>query len=279
MECKELDEAVRTGDETIKANKKEIERLAKEISKAEAELNDKVQPKYDSTSEAVTSLKNERDEVIRKIEGLYAKQGRGKQFTSREDRDAYLRTQIEELNAAKAEKTETVTSKRDTLSNLRRTLASDTKDLEAKTADVTKKGQSLQALTSTIEEKKKLRNEMAESRKEQWRSLEELNERVSEARDNAQKAMSNMRKVMPRATSQGLDALAGIVQQEGIRVGEQYHGLLLENFDIKHPKFNTAIEVAAENSLFHVVVDTDATAARLMKRLEQDKLGRVTFLP
>ena len=39
------------------------------------------------------------------------------------------------------------------------------------------------------------------------------------------------------------------------------------------------MEVAAQNSLFHVIVDTDATAARLMKRLEDERLGRVTFLP
>ncbi|MGH7954938.1 MAG: hypothetical protein ACREOZ_03165, partial [Gloeomargaritales cyanobacterium] len=32
-------------------------------------------------------------------------------------------------------------------------------------------------------------------------------------------------------------------------------------------------------SLFHVIVDTDATAAKLMKILERERLGRVTFLP
>lgn len=43
----------------------------------------------------------------------------------------------------------------------------------------------------------------------------------------------------------------------------------------------TAVEVAANNALFHVIVDTDATAAKLilMKRLERERLGRVTFLP
>ena len=37
--------------------------------------------------------------------------------------------------------------------------------------------------------------------------------------------------------------------------------------------------MAAGNALFHVVVDTDATAAKLMKKLEDKKLGRVTFMP
>ena len=54
----------------------------------------------------------------------------------------------------------------------------------------------------------------------------------------------------------------------------------MENFQlIDGDKFRTPVEVAAQNALFHVIVDTDATAAKLMKRLERDKLGRVTFLP
>ena len=48
-----------------------------------------MQPKYDETREAATRTQNEREEVKHKIENLYAKQGRGRQFTSQEDRDAY----------------------------------------------------------------------------------------------------------------------------------------------------------------------------------------------
>eukprot|EP00957_Ditylum_brightwellii_P037268 2821193-Ditylum_brightwellii.AAC.1 len=120
---------------------------------------------------------------------------------------------------------------------------------------------------------------MAEARKEQWRSLEEINEQTNEARDASKRALSDMRKIMPRATAMGLDALTNIVEEERIVVGEQYFGLLLQNMEITNPKFETAVEVAAQNSLFHVIVDTDHTAARLMKRLEKDRLGRVTFLP
>jgi structural maintenance of chromosome 3 (chondroitin sulfate proteoglycan 6) len=40
-----------------------------------------------------------------------------------------------------------------------------------------------------------------------------------------------------------------------------------------------AVETAAGNALFHVIVDTDATAATLMKELERRKAGRLTFLP
>jgi hypothetical protein len=42
---------------------------------------------------------------------------------------------------------------------------------------------------------------------------------------------------------------------------------------------NTPNQVAAGPSLFNVVVDTDETAARLMKTLEERSLGRVCFMP
>ena len=116
-------------------------------------------------------------------------------------------------------------------------------------------------------------------RKNTWRQAEDLQERAKEAKENMNKAVSDVRKSMPRATAMGLKALRNIVEQEGLVVGEQYFGMVMENMTLKDPKYQTAVEVAAQNSLFHVIVDDDNTAARLMKRLEDGKLGRVTFMP
>jgi structural maintenance of chromosome 3 (chondroitin sulfate proteoglycan 6) len=41
----------------------------------------------------------------------------------------------------------------------------------------------------------------------------------------------------------------------------------------------TAIEVTAGNALFHVVVDTDETASKLLEVLNKQKAGRLTFIP
>jgi structural maintenance of chromosome 3 (chondroitin sulfate proteoglycan 6) len=56
-------------------------------------------------------------------------------------------------------------------------------------------------------------------------------------------------------------------------------GPVIENFSLADPKFTTAVEVAAGNALFNVIVDTDATAARLMQHLERNRSGRLTFMP
>jgi structural maintenance of chromosome 3 (chondroitin sulfate proteoglycan 6) len=45
------------------------------------------------------------------------------------------------------------------------------------------------------------------------------------------------------------------------------------------PAFHKAAEVAAGGALFHIVVDSDATASRCIKLMLQHRLDRLTFLP
>ena len=39
------------------------------------------------------------------------------------------------------------------------------------------------------------------------------------------------------------------------------------------------VEVAANNALFHVIVEDDNVASTLIMRLSQENLGRLTFMP
>ena len=119
---------------------------------------------------------------------------------------------------------------------------------------------------------------MADSRKKQWRIINEIVDRVGDAKEASWKALYDIHKSMPRATSQGLDTLKQIVASEGLAIGKEYFGLIMDNFELMDDKYRTAVEVAAQNSLFRVIVAAASTAAHLMKRLEDGRLGRVTFL-
>lgn len=279
LSCDELRELIRTGKDTIASNQMELERVEKEIAAAQSDLQDRVQPKFDELKEAVSRASHDKEEAVKRIQGLYAKQGRGQQFRNKAARDAFLQSQIDELTGIQEEKETLLKDKGQVLANHRRIVTTGLKDIEKKVLENTKKQSAIKELTMDIENAKRKRNEMAEKRKGLWRTLDELNDKVLQAREALKVASSAMRKVIPRATALGLDSLSSIVQEEGIIVGQQYFGLVLQNFEVLDPKFQTAIEVAASNALFHVIVDSDITAARLMKRLEQDRLGRVTFLP
>lgn len=54
---------------------------------------------------------------------------------------------------------------------------------------------------------------------------------------------------------------------------------MINHIELQQDVFRVAVEVTAGNSLHHVVVDTDATAARLIDFLAKERIGRVTFMP
>ena len=54
----------------------------------------------------------------------------------------------------------------------------------------------------------------------------------------------------------GLQALAKIIKEEGI-LSDKFIGTVMENIELCDPSFWTAVEVAAENSLHYVNVETD----------------------
>jgi structural maintenance of chromosome 3 (chondroitin sulfate proteoglycan 6) len=276
--CQELQEQVVSGEETLKHVQQQLVLVEKQIAeamKSQAHVN----PIYKAENASLSKMILERDQAQRKMDGLYAKQGRGKQYSSVQERDGVIRQQIAEFQTQKAEKEQYLADQRDALGNLRRTISSETAQVSTKQSEISEKQGSLQSINKALDEKQKERLALHETRKQTWREAEELQEQTREARETMHKAMSDTRKSMPRATAMGLKALRGIVDQERLVVGEQYFGMLMENMTLKDPKYQTAVEVATQNSLFHVIVDTDATAARLMQKLEEGRLGRVTFLP
>lgn len=278
LQCQELQEQVQLGKETLLRTQAELESLEGKIKETRQELDEK-DATLKQAHAALQDLLQEKDKASRQADAIYAKQGRGKEYSSKEHRDRSLRKQIKDLQNLLREKQEYLATQQETLGNLRRSTKDYEREINEKKDDLVKKTESLQNMYKTLEEKTKNHFAMIDLRKDSWREAENLQARTKEARESYQQAMDGFRKTMPRATSMGIRSLPRIVEQEGLVHGEQYFGMVMENMDLKDTKFQTAVEAAAQNALFHVIVDTDATAALLMTRLERERLGRVTFMP
>ncbi len=277
-QVREYQESLSSTTEQLEKNKNELVRIAEEMTRVRAELKEK-QAIFDQACEKLMVLKDRREQAGIDVEALYAKQGRGRQYETKEERDSFLKTTLSDLETARAEKQAELEQSRDSLANLRRTLEQETRQINQLKKEVQTGSANLQQVTKSIEEKKSQKLQAHDTRKEEYRKLEELHDVVREAREKHKQAVFDTRKTMPKATALGIEALSSIVEQEGLVQGKHYFGSLMSNFTLQHPKYKTAIEIAAGNSLFHVIVDTDDTASLLMKRLESQKLGRVTFLP
>ena len=279
LECKELQDSILQGDELLVSNQSKLKSLEREISSARSELKDNVMPSYETNTTKLRSMKDERDLAVKQYEALYAKQGRGKMFRTKKERDVFLSSSKDELVETKTEKGTELSNLQDTLANLRRTVEQEGKEMQSIQQDLVKKHATHQSLQKMNDEKNRLRFEYTDMKRDSWRQMDSLQDQVREARDTMQSCISDTKKVIPRNTAMGLDALNSIVVQEKLKHGEQYFGMVMENMKLKDGKYQAAVEIAAQNALFHVIVDNDHTAARLMKRLEDGKLGRVTFLP
>ena len=79
----------------------------------------------------------------------------------------------------------------------------------------------------------------------------------------------------PRHIREGLASVAEIVKKEKIAGA---FGPLVNLFDLTDPRFRVPVEVMAKNQLFNYVVDTEATAALLIAKLQKAG-GALTFVP
>ena len=277
IEVNELIEDLKSRRETKKLSQKKITELHREISRVEKILENEIQPKYEKNKKEVIQLTTQKQEKQQILEGLFAKQNRSHSFNTQKDRDEFILSQIKELEDNLKEKKSLLESNERSIVNLKNTINREEMEQKKKTDDMNKMNLHIDQLTETLDSKKRFRNELAESRREGWRLLDECSEKGAEAREDLRRLQSELRKVTPRATSMGLEALKRIVAEESLE--NRYFGPIMDNFELIKDVYSTAVEVAAGNALFHVIVDTDSTAAQLMKRLENEQLGRVTFLP
>lgn len=130
------------------------------------------------------------------------------------------------------------------------------------------------------------RNEHQEQRKSSWKDIERLQEDIRICQTDIEKSKQLLNASLPRQISLGLATVERIAEEKGlsrdihsIGTSGAYFGPVIDNITMKNDGFRTAVEVAGGNGLFNVIVDSDKTAAMLMKELERRKCGRLTFLP
>lgn len=130
------------------------------------------------------------------------------------------------------------------------------------------------------------RNEQQELRKAGWKKNDKIQEDLRNCESNMEKYKQLLNSSLPRYVSVGLAAVERIVDEIGMSRDIHsknprgvYFGPVIDNITLNGDGFRAAVEVAAGNGLFHVIVDSDRTAALLIKELERRKGGRLTFLP
>lgn len=277
LEClvADLTSSTESTAERQEALEGEVATIERRIEVVRAELDGEVQPAWRTAVAEERAVRQELDGESARVDALYAKQARHGQFSTRADRDTFLAAQASTLESRMTEAAQKAAA-----------LGARADDSHKRLADVQAESRSLRtavegtqaderAIADELREAKDKEGRLSDQRKDLWREDAKVESTAHHAREELKGAERHLATTMDRDTASGLKALDRIVDRLGLA---GVYGPLYKLFTVSE-KYSLAVEETAGTSLFHIVVDTDATASRLVEVMNAERLGRLTFVP
>ncbi|GES77633.1 chromosome segregation protein SudA [Rhizophagus clarus] len=272
---KDMEDTARQNRETKKRREIELRAIELDIQKKETELEQTI-PSYINEVNQEAQLKEELEDAELKRQALYAKQGRSSQFRDRGERDAWLRKEIQEIDRTVMTQQQQANDLESQISNLIQSIERVSGEIQNTRNKLEQRKVNLEEMVNQFNELKAQRDKLTDQRKELWREDAQLDTKLINAREQWKSNERALASSMDKKTNNGLNAVKRIVEQYRIK---GVLGPLYELVDCTDPNKWTAVEVTAGQSLFHVVVDTDDTATKVLEVLNREQSGRVTFMP
>ncbi|KAI8061999.1 RecF/RecN/SMC [Thamnidium elegans] len=252
----------------------QLQQLQVEIDTKQAEV-DQITPQYSELTESSQRMRNELRTLQAEQQHIYAKQARSSKFATKADRDAWLTAQIADISQNLTIRQQQLVTLEQEQKAAEESILFKAKTIqELKQKNVTRYQQREKLATQEMQIRSE-RDEATEARKALWREEARFDSTVRNCNDEIRKAERTLAGSMDKNTSVGLASIHRIVKDHGIT---GVYGPIFQLFQVI-PDLETAVEVAVGASLFHVVVDTDETATRILDIMSREHAGRVTFIP
>lgn len=254
---------------------KDITKLDKVIQKKEARSAELTLTQTQLTRQE-SMLKSRLTELEAERNSIYGRTNRFSQFKSASERDKWIKKELETI-ARTVEIGQTQQQNLQSEMNIERSKVEELLMLIKRTETEEEKfARDRNARQQVYRDLLQARDTALNTRKELWRAENQLETSITDIKSEVDFFQRELLTCMDRATSQGLQSIPRIAQQLGI--GNRVYGPLFELFECEEV-YRTAVEVIGGASLFHVVVEDDDTASRLLEVMNREKSGRVTFMP
>lgn len=275
LEVRDARERAVREKERARQTEEELGRAEAAVAEAETRLAE-INPAFAAKEAEEDAARRAAADAERRTEELYAKQGRSAQFSTKEERDRWLQREIRSVRDTLAQRKAQQRELESECETLRAKATDEREQFEAQQAGMDARRQQIEQAQHGLEELRTRRDELMSSKREHQRRAFDLDTKAQNMRHELRRCEAQLEGTMSRTLSQGLAAVKRIVQER--RLGAHVFGPVIENLDAS-PDVSTAVEVTAGNSLFHVIVDNDDTAAAVLEELGRLKIGRVTIMP
>lgn len=241
-------------------------------NKIEKELNPKIEQLRSRLQEFINE--NTRNENM--LNELFAKQGRKTSFKSREERDAWIDSEVSSRQKIISAQQEQVKSSKQQFEGDNEKFKAVEKVIQRRVSEIENWEGILRQTSSELDTQKQQRDALTDQRKKIWKEEAEFEKETNKLKDKQFNFERELDSTMPRAIKQGIKEAQQIIREQNI---EGVHGTMIELFECDE-KYFRAVEVTAGNSLFHLVVDDDSVATRIVETFNSlQHPGRITFMP
>lgn len=274
LRAKSLSENQATAQVLKARHDEDLRTVERAIKEREAELEELI-PRFNAVREQEDNIKAQLNEAETIRQRLYAKQGRNSRFRNKSERDKWLQAEIRENHTSISTVQAVMAQTQEDIKELENDIALLEPETERLRQQIDGKGDTVHSVEQQVQAAKDERDRLMDQRKELWREEAKLDSILANASNEVDRAERTLSQMMDHNTSRGIAAVRRIKRQHNL---EGVYGTLAELFEV-NDRYRTAVEVTAGQSLFHYVVDTDETATKVLEILQQEKAGRVTFMP
>ncbi len=280
----DLNDEVQGDNKSKERAEHELVRLEQTIVEKEKELEE-VKPQYEAMKRKEEEYSRDLALKEQKRKELYAKQGRGAQFSSREERDKWIQNELKSLTKQIKDK---ISHQNKLTEDLKRD-ATKQKELEKKieehSGEVEQLRLQIDEHNKQYYELKKKKDQYQSQRNDLWRKETQMTQTLSSHKEELGKADQALRSMAGKPILNGRDSVRKVLDSfterggEFAKIAKAYYGPVIENFNCDKTIY-TAVEVTAGNRLFHHIVESDRVGTQILKEMNKQKLpGEVTFMP
>lgn len=262
----------------------EMVSLREKIAERQAELN-QIKPKYEEEKRREEECARLLALKQQKRSELYARQGRGSQFTSKSERDTWIQNELKSLRKNINDKKQQISRLKDDLARDARRKGELEKKIEELTQELDNNRSSIDTQNKTFYDMKKKKDNLQNERNDLWRQENMMQSSLNTLNEELAKKDHILRRLVGKTLLNGRDSVQKVLQhfrEQGgqmAKIANGYYGMLIENLNCDK-EFYTAVEMTAGNKLFHHVVERDDVGTKILQEMNKMRLpGEVTFMP
>ncbi|KAK0392832.1 hypothetical protein NLU13_2326 [Sarocladium strictum] len=252
----------------------ELESVQTEIANKEQELA-RILPEYQRKKQQEDELRRQLDAAEALRTRLFAKQNRGSRFKNKNERDAWLQQEVQELESTISVQKANLMDANEEVARVQKSIAQSEKDIANMRSRLSSWSSDRMAMAEQATKARDLLDKLNDERKLLRREDDKLNSVIANARQEKEQAERTLAQAMDSQTARGLATIRRLKQDQDIPGA---YGTLADLLEVNEA-YRLPVEQIAGASLFHYIVDNADTATKLADTLHRQRGGRVTFMP